>query len=178
MSVTRPGPAVENAGLDQHGEAVRHSPVLHQAAVHDAGDVDHGEVDRAVARRPEERAGRGPPSPHPDPDGVALLDRVLDREADVGHGPVNVGDRVLEVLDRLGPGPARPNWWSTRPGAQTWSATEPSPVAKPSSKIRCITVKAADWLRPMTGGLVVVITSSREKARLVTRPRLIESSST
>jgi uncharacterized protein YndB with AHSA1/START domain len=80
------------------------TPVLHQAAVDDPGDASHGEVDRAVARRPEEQARRRPTSPHPDPDGGALLDRVLDREADVGHGPVNVGDRVLEVLDRLGSG--------------------------------------------------------------------------
>jgi hypothetical protein len=31
--------ALEDTGLDQHGEAVRHSPVLHDAAVHDASDV-------------------------------------------------------------------------------------------------------------------------------------------
>jgi len=54
--------------------------VLDDAAVDDAGDVDHGDVDRPSARRPEERAGGGPSGPHPHPDGVAALDRVIDGE--------------------------------------------------------------------------------------------------
>jgi len=42
------------------------------------------------------------------------------------------------------PRPAVPNWWSRRSGEQSSSATEPSPVAKPSSNIRCITAYAAE----------------------------------
>ena len=46
------------------------------------------------------------------------------------------------------PRPAVPNWWSSKSGEQSSSATEPSPVAKPSSNIRCITAYAVErvWL--------------------------------
>jgi hypothetical protein len=42
------------------------------------------------------------------------------------------------------PVPARPNWWSIRPGAHSSSTTLASPVAKPSSNMRRSTVKASD----------------------------------
>ena len=46
------------------------------------------------------------------------------------------------------PRPAVPNWWSRKSGAQSSSAKEPSPAAKPSSNIRCIIAYAAGrvWL--------------------------------
>ncbi len=50
------------------------------------------------------------------------------------------------------PAPARPNWWSMRSGEHSWSTTLASPAAKPSSNMRCITVKASDLRWPGAGG--------------------------
>src|SRR6516165_7116901 len=101
LVAVRGGQPVKQPGLGEQGEAVGYSPVLDDPAVDDAGDIENGEVDRAVARWPEERPGCGTARPYPHPDGVALLDGVLDGEGHARRCPVDVADGGLDMLARL-----------------------------------------------------------------------------
>ena len=69
-----------------------------------------------------------------------------------GKAPCTSRMASLTWATASAPWPAVPNWWSRRSGEQSSSATEPSPAAKPSSNIRCITAYAVERV-----GLVVDI---------------------
>ncbi len=77
--------------------------MLHDASVDDAGNVHDSEVDRPIAGWPEERSGCRTLRTDAYPQGVALLDVVLDGEGDVGHHVVNVLHGSPDVLQGVGP---------------------------------------------------------------------------
>jgi hypothetical protein len=133
-SANRCGQPVQQAGLGEHGEPVRHAPMLDDPAIHDAGDID----DRDVPARPLGGPKNGP---------VAVpwarirtqIVSPLSTESSIEKrmsGTAWLTSRIASFTCCSTPTvePSTRNWCSTSSGEHNWSTTAPSPVAELNSQ--------------------------------------------